>query len=155
MSKMILSILAIGLLYVVTVMSFGFEGPIALIINFGRVSLAVAVLFIYLPTLGVIFKQVPAPSRDYLLAGIILTWLSGFLFAVSNEAGRIFNYDTSIFTNPVAGFFSFLLVAGAVFHIVAPDNQDGRERRRFMALVVGGIVGFLVVFIAPLFRDLT
>lgn len=128
----------------------GFEGPVALTVNFFRVTLAVAVLIIYVPVITTIFQEVPPPRRDYLLAGIILSWASALLFAIGNEAGRIFDIDMSIFLNPIAGFFSLLLVSGGVFHIIAPPPTDNKTR--IYALIIGVLISIGLVFIAPLFR---
>lgn len=146
------TVLGVTALYAALVLLFEFEGPIAIGMNFTRVSLTFAVLILYVPVLTIIFKQVPPPSRDYLLAGIICDRLSSFLFSVSNEAGRVFQYDTSVFTNPVAGYFSLLLIAGALFYIAAPDATVMNTKRRTVAISIGVIVGVLVVFVAPLFR---
>lgn len=149
-SKLIVASLAVALLYVGAVALIGFEGFIALTINFLRVAFAAAVLIIYIPTLSEIFREVPPPRRDYLLAGIILTWLSAICFAISNEAGRIFGTETSIFISPVAGAFSLLLVLGGLFHLLAPGTAS--VNKTLIAAAIGAAVGGAVVFIAPLFR---
>lgn len=146
------AVVVVTALYTVAVLLFGFEGPIALSMNFARVSLTFAVLILYVPVIMIIFKEVPAPSRDYLLAGIICDRLSSFLFSVSNEAGRVFDYDTSVFTNPVAGYFSLLLIAGAAFYIAAPDATVMNTTKRTVAISIGIVVGVLVGFVAPFFR---
>lgn len=147
---LIILTVAVTLLYVGAVAVFGFDGPIAMSINYLRVTLSAAVLIVFIPTLSLIFQEVPPPRRDYLLAGIILTWMSAIGFAVSNEAGRIFDYDTSIFTNPISGAFSLMLVLGGVFHLLAPGVAS--VRKSFIAVAFGSAIGFLVVFVAPLFR---
>lgn len=149
-NKLIIASVVITVLYVGAVLLIGFEGFIALVINFSRVALAAAVLIIYIPALSQIFREVPPPRRDYLIAGIILTWMSGLGFAISNEAGRIFQYDTSIFTNSIAGSFSLLLVLGGVFHLLAPGMASAKKN--IVAVLIGIVVGVVVVFIAPLFR---
>lgn len=145
-----LVLLAVLVAYVVSVWLIGFEGVVALTLHFGRVSVAVAVLILYIPAITVIFNEVPPPRRDYLLAGIILTWLSGVSFSLWNEMGRVFGVDTSIFTSPIAGMFSLLLLTGGVFHLIAPDT--GGARPRAIALVIGILVAVGVVIIAPNFR---
>lgn len=152
---MTLKIWAIGALLVVAayaalVAAVGFH-EIGLGINFFRVTVAVTVLVIYVPALGTIFREVPPPNRDYLIAGIILTWTSGVCFAVWNEAGRIFHVTTSIFTSPVAGFFSLLLVLGGIFHLRAPYATSHRGRN-VVAVVIGVVVGAALVFVAPLLK---
>lgn len=139
-----------ALCYVGAIALFEFEGTVAIAINFLRVALAAAVLIIYIPAVTHIFKDVPPPRRDYLLAGIILTWGSAIGFAISNEVGRIFKTDTSIFTNPVAGAFSLLLVLGGLFHLMAPGTAS--KTRTLVAVAIGVVIGVAVVFIAPLFR---
>lgn len=145
-----LSLLATVVLYLSLVVLFGFADIVALGVHFGRVSVAVAVLILYIPVLATIFEEVPPPRRDYLLAGIILTWLSAVCFSFWNEAGRVFGVDTSIFSSPIAGFFSLLLVVGGVFHLIAPDV--GRGRTRLIAILIGVLLGAGLVFVAPLFR---
>lgn len=151
--RMILLFIVAALVYFGTVMLLGFEGPVAVSINFSRVTIATTVLILFVPALPYIFKSIPPPARDYLLAGIILTWASNFLFSISNETGKIFDaWDSSVFTNPIPGFFSFLLVMGGIFHMLAPDSEENRFRRRGVALAVGAIVAALVTLVAPQFR---
>lgn len=137
-------------LYASLVAIFGFQGTVAFSVHFGRVAVAVAVLILYVPVIAKIFDEVPPPRRDYLLAGIILTWASAVGFSFWNEAGRIWHVDTSIFTNPIAGFFSLLLVLGGIFHLIAPDTGQGKMR--IIAITIGIITGAGLVFVAPLFR---
>lgn len=148
--KVWLSILGAAIFYVFLVLVFPFEGFIGLIVNFLRVAVATAVLVIYGPKLGIIFRQVPAPSRDYLLAGIVLSWFSSECFAMYNEAGRIFGIETSIFKSPVAGGFSFVLVSAGVFHLLAPGTSE--KKSLIIAVAIGVVVSVGVVFVAPLFR---
>lgn len=148
--KLIVASVAVTLAYVIVVALFGFEGFVAVAINFGRVALAAAVLIIYIPALHDIFREVPAPQRDYLLAGIILTWSSGELFAINNEFARIFGITNSVYHNPVSGSFSLLLVLGAWFHLRAPGT--GSSLKTVIAIAIGICVGAIVVFVAPLFH---
>lgn len=150
MNFWILTVIAAGIaLYVAIVAMFGFEGFVAQSIAFGRVVFATAVLIIYMPTIAVIFREVPPPRRDYLLAGIIATWASALCFALWNAAGQIFGATTSIFISPIAGFFSLLLVVGGLFHFLAPGI--GPTRRAVMAVLIGIVVGILVNGVAPIF----
>lgn len=145
-----LGLLAALVVYLSLVVALGFPGTVALTVHFGRVAIAVAVLILYIPVIATIFDEVPPPRRDYLLAGIVLTWLSAVGFSFWNEAGRVFDVDTSIFSSPIAGFFSLLLVVGGIFHLVAPDVGEGKTR--ITAIVIGIILGAGLVFVAPLFR---
>lgn len=148
--KIWLTILAIPVIYALVVMVVGFTGVVANAIHFSRVSLSVGVLILFLPALGVMFRQVPAPSRDYLLAGNLCLWLSASSFSIWNEAGRVFGVETNIFFSPIAGFFSLLLASAGVFHVIAPDTA--RWSTRIIAASIGIVVGIIVVFVAPLFR---
>lgn len=136
--------------YVVAVMLFGFPGAVAYSVHFTRIAVTAAVLVLYIPSIASIFTEVPPPRRDYLLAGIVLTWLSGILFSTWNEAGKVAGVDTSIFTSPVAGFFSLLLLLGGIFHLIAPGTN--RKSTKVIALVAGLIIAIGIVLIAPLFR---
>lgn len=136
--------------YIGSVWLFGFEGAVALSLHFGRVAMATAVLILYIPSITTLFNEVPPPRRDYLLAGIILTWLSGVSFSTWNEMGRVFGTDPSIFTSPVAGLFSLFLLVGGFFHLIAPDT--GGARPRIVALVIGILVAIGIVLVAPYFR---
>lgn len=140
-------------LYIFVVALLGFQGFIANALNFWRVVLSVAVLIVYIPTISEIFREVPPPRRDYLLAGIILTWLSAICFSVSNEAGRIFGYPTSVYVNPLAGAFSLLLVLGGLFHLLAPGTAT--IKNSIIAVTVGILVGATVLFIAPMFAGVS
>lgn len=148
--KWLTATVALVLAYVAIVLIAGF-GNMAIPIHFGRVALAVGVLVLFVPGLSTVFRQVPAPRRDYLLAGIICTWSSAIGFAIWNEMGRQFGVDTSIFTSPIAGFLSLLLVIGGGFHIVAPDELAGKQRR-FVAVAIGITAGVAITLVAPLFR---
>lgn len=141
------------LAYGTAVSMIGFPGFLAYAVHFARVSISVAVLIIYIPAIATIFREVPPPGRDYLLAGILLTWLSSVSFSLWNELGRVFGTDIfngSIFSGPMAGFFSLLLVAGGVFHLLAPSST--RRNTRTMALSVGAFVAAAFVLVAPYFR---
>lgn len=143
----------IVLAYVTMVTMFGFSGFVAYAVQFWRIAVSVAVLIIYIPALATIFREVPPPGRDYLLAGIILTWLSSVSFSTWNELGRVFGtdvFDGRIYSGSVAGFFSLLLVAGGVFHLLAPSTA--KRTTRLFAMVVGGLVATMFVVIAPYFR---
>lgn len=144
----IVILLGLAILYAVLVTFLGFVGAVAYTIHFTRVAAAVAVLFIFLPLTPQLFQEVPAPRRDYLLAGIILTWLSNILFSIWNQAGATFGVNTSIFGNPIAGFFSLLLVVGALFHFLAPGLQD--RNTKVWAIALGLLVASAVVLV-PIF----
>lgn len=146
-----LAVIGIGVAvtYIMMVASFGFAGPIAIAINFMRVALAVAVLIIYLPNLKDAFKEVPPPRGDYLLAGIVLTWLSACCFAISNEAGRVLHVTNSVYINPLSGSFSLMLVLGGAFHLLAPGTTS--PSKSLAAIIVGVAVGMIVVFVIPMF----
>lgn len=142
----ILAVLAV--LYGALVVLLGFEGTIALAIQFGRVSIALAVLVVYAPVMLTIFRTWPPAPRDYLLAGTFMLWLSAVCFALLNALGAQFGIDRSVLTSPIAGFFSLLLVVGGVFHMLVPEVSG--DRRRIVGLIIGGIVGAIVVA-APFF----
>lgn len=145
-------VLAIVLaVYGIVAASVGFQGPVALTIHFIRIVVTVAALVQYIPMLPSVFQEVPAPRRDYLLAGIVFMLLSAVCFSFWNEAGRIFGVDTSIFTGPIAGLFSMFLIVGGSFVLVAPDT-GGKGLRR-IAVAVGITLAVWLVFIAPMFRE--
>jgi hypothetical protein len=106
------------------------------------------VLLLYIPAIKLIFVEVPAPRRDYLIAGIICTWLSGVGFSISNALGKSFGWDTSVFTSPVAGFFSLLLVSGGALHVIAPQLTHGITRRE--ALMLGALFAIVIAFLLPM-----
>lgn len=136
--------------YTLLVLILGFDGFVAYSIHLIRVSISVAVLIIYVPALQTIFREVPPPGRDYLLAGILLTWLSGVSFSIWNEIGRVFGMDTNIFTSPIAGLFSLTLLVGGIFHLIAPTPN--KRHHHCIAIVIGLLVATGVVLIAPYFR---
>lgn len=140
--------------YVCLVLLIGFEGPLAVSLNFLRVTSSAAVLILFIPFMKFIFEKVPPPQRDYLLAGIVCQWLSVFLFSLSNEAGKIWpeTWDSSVFTNAIPGFFSLLVVGAGVAHFFAPDFRTHAIRRRIIAITIGATLGGFMAFVAPLFR---
>lgn len=146
--KILIAALVVIVLYVGLVATIGFEGLLALSIHFGRLAISMGVLILYIPSIKYIFVEVPAPRRDYLIAGILLTWLSGVGFSIWNVAGRVLHADTSIFTSPVAGFFSLLLLSGGVFHLIAPQVTQAITRRE--ALLLGALFAALLVIVAPM-----
>lgn len=152
--KWLLFAVAVVAAYISAVMLFGFIS-IANFIHFGRVALPFAVLFLFVQRLPELFREVPPPRRDYLIACIICLTLSLVGFSLWNEAGRQFGVNTSIFTNPIAGFLSLIAVIGSAFGLVAlPRDVNGEwgNRRKLIALGVGLVVGTMVVVVAPLFR---
>lgn len=136
--------------YLGLVSIFPFAGTIAITLHFLRFTVVMAVLVLYLPFIRDIFKTVPTPYRDFLFGGIILTMLSNELFSTWNEAGRIYGVDTSVFTSPIAGFFSLLVIVAGLSFLKAADTEN--RNRWIYALVIATIFGVLLVFIAPLFR---
>lgn len=136
--------------YIFLVVLVGFEW-MAIPIHFGRVAVAAAVLVLYLPVVKTVFKYVPAPQRDFLLAGIFFTWSSAIGFATWNEIGRTFGVDTSIFTSYVAGGFSLMLVVGGLFHLAAPPDDDVKVLRR-VAICIGLAEAVVIVILSPLVR---
>lgn len=136
--------------YVLLVLVFGFSEPMALAIHFARTTVIMAVLVIFAPAMLDMFNSKPYRSRDFLLGGIILTELSNESFSVWNEMFRIFGVDNSIFTSPVSGFFSLLLVLGGVSFLIASDVEG--TRRWLIALVIAVIFGGGLAFVAPIFR---
>lgn len=134
--------------YALLVYLIGFTGFAAMSIHFSRLVVSFAVLLLYIPTIKIIFIEVPAPRRDYLIAGIICTWLSAVGFSIWNAFGKVFGVDTSVFTSPVAGFFSLLLLSGGALHVIAPQLTHGLTRRE--ALMLGALFAIVIVFILPM-----
>lgn len=156
--KLLVATLLLGttLLYAGLVYLFGFEGGVAYTLHFIRTSLAASVLFLYVPIIYIIFEEVPPPRRDYLLAGIILSWLSNVSFSTLNSFGRVFEVDGSIFTSPWAGYFSLMVVVAAIFHFIVPETTS---RFAKISSVVGGVVFagsmlFVLPLIAPFLKRL-
>lgn len=151
-----LSLLALLTLYAVLVSLFGFEGPIALTIHFTRIAVTVAALVMYFQMIGNLFEGIPPPRRDYLVGSIIFYLLSAVYFSNLNEAGRVFGVDPSVFTSPIAGIGSLLLITAAGFSLIAPDMLDQKTKKktktRVIAIGIGLIVSVCLVIIAPFFR---
>lgn len=136
--------------YLGLVTAFDFRGPIALAIHFSRIVVIMAVLILYLPWIREIFTSVPPPYRDYLFAGIVLTELSNTLFSTWNEVGRVYGVDTSVFTSPIAGFFSLLLIVGGLSFLKAADTENAN--RWLYAMLISVAFAIMLVFVAPMFR---
>lgn len=138
-----LSLIVVALGYALAVFLLGFKGPVALTIHFLRLVLTVAATIIYIQMLPTIFEQVPPPRRDYLLAGLNFMLLSAVCFSLWNEAGRLFGVDTSVFSDPIAGLFSLLLIVGSGFALVAPDVAGNKVR---LWSIIGGftVSGILI-----------
>lgn len=137
-------------LYLFLVLMFEYSGWIALTIHFVRTTVVMAVLILYFPVVKDIFKTVPPPYRDFLLAGIILTELSNTSFSIWNEMGRVYGVDSNVFTSPVSGFFSLLVAIGGIAFLKAADTEDARKW--FYALAFAIAFSVFLVFVAPLFR---
>lgn len=145
-----LILITVFAVYAGIVAAFGFPEWLGLTIHFARTSVIMAVLILYLPAIAHIFTTVPAPYRDFLLAAIILNSLSNESFSVWNEMGRVFGVDTSIFTSPVAGLFSLMLVIAGISFLKAVETEN--KHRWITALVVAVIFSTLLVIVAPYFR---
>lgn len=146
-TRVILYSLVVIVVYVGVVTLIGFEGYVSQVLHFIRLAVTMGVLVLYIPAIRHIFAEIPPPRRDYLVAGIMLTWLSGVGFSILNTLGQVHGVERSIFISPVAGFFSLLLLMGGVFHIVAPQTTDDITRRE--ALMIGAIFAALLVIIVP------
>lgn len=146
-------LLAISLVYWSLVAAIGFEGLIAYVVQFSRISTSLAVLIVFVPYISTIFKEVPPPGRDYLLGAIILSWLSGAEFSIWNELGRVFGTDTfdgRIYFSSIAGYFSLTLVAASVLCLLAPSTA--KRATRIIAAGVGILVATAFVVVAPYFK---
>lgn len=153
-----LALAAILIVYWIAVMLFGFEGLVAFSTHFIRIGITTATLIVFIQGFLTLFKGEPPPRRDYLLAGINFMLLSAVCFSFWNEAGRIFLIDTSVFTSPVSGMFSLMLVIGAGLVIFAPPTGESTSlihvftKRKTIALIVGAVISAGLVFVAPLLR---
>jgi hypothetical protein len=145
-----LILVGVTAIYAALLATVGFPPWLSYGIHFARAVIVMAVLILYLPSIRWIFSSVPPPYRDFLLGGIILTEMSNTLFSVWNEAGRVFDVDTNVFTSPVSGFFSIVLALGGVAFLKAADTAN--SRRWAYALGIAILSGVGLVFVAPLFR---
>lgn len=137
-------------LYITAVGVFGFAGPIATAVHFLRFAVVTTALFIYLPSLKVMFKQIPSPGRDYLLAGFIGFMISNDYFSIMNELGKIFKFDTSVFTSWQTAIGSLMVIIAAAFSIVAPGKD--RTVSPYSAGAVSTCLAVMLVFVLPLYR---
>lgn len=134
------------------VLVFPFEGAVALSIHFVRIAATVAGAIIFMRLLPARLKK---PLRrwargDYLIVAVNFFFISLVCFSFYNEAGRIFDVDTSVFTSFVSGGFSVLAIIAAAAAIIAPDT--GSNRPKIIAVAIGAVVSVGLVFVAPLFR---
>lgn len=145
-----LALILVFLGYGTLVAMFGFEGLVAYGVHFLRAAVSIAVLWIFIPYLAELFSKIPPPGGDYLRMGVTLMWLSNTLFSFGNEYGRITDTNMSIFLNPVAGFFSLLVLCGGAFHLLAPTTE--KRSTKYIALAAGVVGATALVFVAPYFR---
>ena len=146
--------LIIGLIlsaYVAAVSLFGFDGPIALIINFVRAVLAVAILVYYAPALANLFKEDPPPRRDFLVMGILFMVLGAVLSTFWNEWDHVYSLGLTLFNSPVGGLVSLLLTIGFYFMITAP-NVERPVIPKWLAILIGVATMGSLLFMWPLFR---
>ena len=143
-------IAAVILVYICIVYLFGFTEFVAVALQFIRVSITVTGLLIFGFTAPNLFSEIPIPRRHYLKAAIIFFFLSLVCFSFFNEIGRIWGVDNSVFTNPIAGLFSLLAIIAAALAIRAPDT--GETHIKLIAGIIGIVLGFGLVYIAPYFR---
>lgn len=136
-----LFLLSVPIVYSAILYLVGF-GYLALPIHFGRVMFGAAVTALFLPLVPFLFKK-PIQREDYLLASIFFTWTSALGFANLNDIGQTFEINRSIFTSPIAGFFSLLLVIGGVFAVIAPPPDA--KFYRTVAISIGIINALVVV----------
>jgi len=111
-------------------------------LNVFRMTLALAVICLYLPAVKNLFRTEPYQDKDYLIAGILLTWISIAGFAVWNEIGRIFKIPTTVTVSAIAGYFMMVVGVGGYFHLRAPKVSG---RRIWTAVLVGIGVAILVL----------
>jgi len=143
--------------YLGLVALLGFEN-IAIPNHFARVALVTAGFILFVREIAGVFHEIPAPRRDYLLAGIICNSASGLGFSLWNETSRLFDVDSNVFTSPVAGFFSLLLTLSYVFFILAVPGYEGEDGNWFsrhwktISIVIGCLVGLAIALVAPMFR---
>lgn len=134
------------------VLVFPFEGVVALSIHFVRITVTVGGAIIFMPLLPArLKKNIRTWARgDYLIVAANFFFVSLVCFSFYNEAGRIFDVDTSVFTSFVAGGFSVLAIIASVLAIIAPDT--GSNRPKIIAVAIGAVVSVGLVLVAPLFR---
>lgn len=112
-------------------------------LRFTRTALAVAIAFVYLPALRTLFLHQPPPGRDYLIAGIVATWLSVVFAMLWNELSDALAFTDQV-RRSVAGVFGLLMAGGALFHVLAAA-KSGRPRLA-IAVVVGVLAAAALVF---------
>lgn len=127
-----------------------FEGPVAVTIHFCRLAATTASWIIYIQIIPLMFQEIPAPRRDYLLASINFFLLSLIAFSHLNAAGRLFGVDTSVFTSYIAGLFSIFAIIAAVLALKAPDT--GGIRPKVIAVIIAIIWTGGFAFFDPVFR---
>lgn len=132
------------------VLVFPFEGPIALSIHFARIAVTVAGSILFMRTMRALFRKTVWDRTDYFIVSINFFLFSLVCFSFWNEAGRIFDVDTSVFTSYYSGGFSLLAIVAAVSGIIALDTEGLKPK--WIALAVGVVLSAGLVFIAPLFR---
>lgn len=143
-------LIAVVVIYAGVVSIFTFAGMVALSIHFTRIAVTVAGLIIFIRMMPTLFREVPAPRRDYLIGSINFFLISLVSFSFWNEAGRIFGVDTSVFTSYVAGAFSIFAIVASVLALIAADT-DG-PKPKIIAVVIALVVAVALVFVAPQFR---
>lgn len=137
-------------LLALAVLVFPFDGPIALSIHFTRIAVTVAGAILFMRTMRSLFRKTEWERTDYFILSINFFLFSLVCFSFWNEAGRIWDVDTSVFTSYYSGNFSLLAIVAAVSGIIALDTEGSRPK--VIALAVGIVVSVGLVFVAPLFR---
>lgn len=143
-------LIAVVIVYVGIVSVFPVSGAIGFSIHFTRIAASVAALIIFMRMMPTLFREVPAPRRDYLIGAINFFLLSLVCFGFWNEAGRLFEADTSPFTSPVAGAFSVFAIIASVLALIAADT--GGPKPKYIAVGIALVVAIALVFVAPQFR---
>lgn len=143
-----LGLLITLLVYSIAVILFGYKDPIALSIHFSRFALTTAALIIFLPRLEEVFAYIPAPDRHYMIFSLNFILVSNWLFSVWNGIGLIFGINTNVFSSPVSGALSFLVVISCVSLLLIPSITK-RKIVKVRAVVIGLLAAVVLVFGLP------
>lgn len=143
-----LGLLITLLVYIGTVLLFGYGDSIALSIHFSRFALTTAALIIFLPRLDEVFAYIPAPDRHYMIFSINFILISNWLFSVWNGIGLIFKVNTNVFSSPVSGALSFLVVISCMSLLLIPSITE-KKITKIRAVAVGIVAAIILVFGLP------
>ena len=125
------------------------NASVILVSHILRISASAVVVYVYLPDAWAGLRAAVPRREDYLIVGIVFSFLSNALGSLVGLIGRMGGLPKWWLDNELIGPTLFLSVIAAVLHVSAPGAVDGQVPRR-NRMAIGAAFGVAILAITGL-----